>query len=77
MTIGFRTIKTAVGVSIAILIAQSLHLSSYTSAGILALLCIQKNKKTVVHSRLGTAPRLPRRNGDVRLHVSLFSGVIR
>ncbi|MED4602333.1 aromatic acid exporter family protein [Paenibacillus validus] len=55
MTIGFRTIKTAVGVSIAILIAQSLHLSSYTSAGILALLCIQKTRKqsfTAVWERL-------------------------
>jgi uncharacterized membrane protein YgaE (UPF0421/DUF939 family) len=45
MKIGFRTIKTAIGVSISILLAQSLQLEYFTSAGILTLLCIQKSRK--------------------------------
>ncbi|WP_199616343.1 aromatic acid exporter family protein [Paenibacillus alkalitolerans] len=45
MKIGFRTIKTAFGVSVSILIAQSLGLSYFPSAGILTLLCIQKTRK--------------------------------
>ncbi|MCS7462162.1 aromatic acid exporter family protein [Paenibacillus doosanensis] len=45
MKIGFRTIKTAVGVSISILLAQLLQLEYYSSAGILTLLCIQKSRK--------------------------------
>jgi uncharacterized membrane protein YgaE (UPF0421/DUF939 family) len=45
MKIGFRTIKTAVGVSISILLAQSLQLEYYSAAGILTLLCIQKSRK--------------------------------
>lgn len=45
MRIGFRTIKTAIGVSISILLAQALQLEYYTAAGILTLLCIQKSRK--------------------------------
>lgn len=45
MRIGFRTIKTAIGVSISILLAQAMQLEYYTAAGILTLLCIQKSRK--------------------------------
>jgi uncharacterized membrane protein YgaE (UPF0421/DUF939 family) len=45
MRIGFRTLKTAVGVSAAIAIAFALQLEFYTSAGILTLLCIQKTRR--------------------------------
>ena len=43
--IGYRTIKTAVGAALAILIAQSLGLENYASAGILTILCIKVTKK--------------------------------
>ncbi|WML45217.1 aromatic acid exporter family protein [Neobacillus sp. PS3-40] len=43
--IGYRTIKTAVGTSIAILIAQKLGLHNFASAGILTILCIQVTKR--------------------------------
>lgn len=52
MRIGFRTIKTAVGVSLAILIAQVFDLQYFTSAGILTLLCIQKSRKQSWQSAL-------------------------
>lgn len=55
MKIGFRTIKTAVGVSLSILLAQSLHLEYFTAAGILTLLCIQRSRRQsakAVFSRL-------------------------
>lgn len=45
MRIGFRTIKTGVGVSVSIFIALLFELEYYTSAGILTLLCIQKTRK--------------------------------
>ncbi|HUC92083.1 MAG TPA: aromatic acid exporter family protein [Paenibacillus sp.] len=45
MRIGFRTVKTAVGVSLSVLIAQWLQLEYYSAAGILTLLCIQKSRK--------------------------------
>lgn len=45
MTIGFRTLKTAVGVSVSVLLAYMLQLEFYTSAGILTLLCIQRTRK--------------------------------
>ncbi len=45
MRIGFRTLKTAVGVSAAIALAYALQLEFYTSAGILTLLCIQKTRR--------------------------------
>jgi uncharacterized membrane protein YgaE (UPF0421/DUF939 family) len=43
--IGYRTVKTAVGAALAILIAQSLGLENYASAGILTILCIKATKK--------------------------------
>ncbi|MBN2981876.1 aromatic acid exporter family protein [Cohnella algarum] len=55
VNIGFRTIKTAVGVSVSVLIAQALKLEYYSASGILTLLCIQKSRKQsnkAVFSRL-------------------------
>jgi uncharacterized membrane protein YgaE (UPF0421/DUF939 family) len=43
--IGYRTIKTAVGTAISILIAQQLGLDNFASAGILTILCIQVTKR--------------------------------
>ncbi|KKC48663.1 hypothetical protein VE23_18810 [Paenibacillus sp. D9] len=45
MRIGFRTWKTAVGVSLSVLLAQQLGLLNFASAGILTLLCIQKTRR--------------------------------
>lgn len=45
MKIGFRTVKTALGVSISILLAQSLQLENFTASGILTLLCIQRSRR--------------------------------
>jgi len=45
MRIGFRTLKTAVGVSLSIAIAFAIGLEFYTSSGILTLLCIQKTRR--------------------------------
>lgn len=42
--IGYRTIKTAVGTAISIIIAQQFGLENYVSAGILTILCIQVTK---------------------------------
>lgn len=44
--IGYRTIKTALGAAIAIMIAQYFDLENYASAGILAILCIQVTRKS-------------------------------
>jgi uncharacterized membrane protein YgaE (UPF0421/DUF939 family) len=43
--IGYRTIKTAIGVAISILLAQQLGLYNFASAGIITILCIQVTKK--------------------------------
>ncbi|MFL6563022.1 MAG: aromatic acid exporter family protein, partial [Bacillus sp. (in: firmicutes)] len=43
--IGYRTIKTAVGTAIAILLAQQVGLQNFASAGILTILCIQVTKR--------------------------------
>lgn len=43
--IGYRTIKTAMGTAIAILLAQHLELHNFASAGIITILCIQITKK--------------------------------
>ncbi|WHY84555.1 aromatic acid exporter family protein [Neobacillus novalis] len=43
--IGYRTIKTAAGTAISILIAQQLGLHNFASAGILTILCIQVTKR--------------------------------
>lgn len=48
--IGHRTIKTAVGASLAILIAQLLNLEYFASAGIITILCIQKTKQRSLKS---------------------------
>lgn len=45
MKIGYRTIKTAIGVPIAITIAGWLGLTNFVSAGILTILCIQPSRK--------------------------------
>lgn len=42
--IGYRTIKTAAGTAISIIIAQQLGLHNFVSAGILTILCIQVTK---------------------------------
>ncbi|MDF2790323.1 MAG: hypothetical protein K0S80_3423 [Neobacillus sp.] len=43
--IGYRTLKTAAGTAISILIAQQLGLDNFASAGILTILCIQVTKR--------------------------------
>lgn len=43
--IGYRTIKTALGTTLAIIIAQLVGLDNFPSAGILTILCIQVTKK--------------------------------
>lgn len=43
--IGYRTLKTAVGASLAVLVAQLLQLEFFAAAGILTILCIQKTRK--------------------------------
>ncbi|MGE7601318.1 aromatic acid exporter family protein [Peribacillus sp. NPDC097675] len=48
--IGYRTIKTALGTSIAIIIAQLLGLDNFSSAGIITILCIQVTKKKSVYA---------------------------
>ncbi|MGS2776121.1 aromatic acid exporter family protein [Robertmurraya sp. GLU-23] len=48
--IGYRTVKTALGAAASIMIAQAFGLSSFTSAGILTILCIQVTKKKSVRA---------------------------
>ncbi|KGR74666.1 hypothetical protein CD33_16400 [Ureibacillus sinduriensis BLB-1 = JCM 15800] len=48
--IGYRTIKTAVGATIAIAIASYFNLEFASSAAILTILCIQTTKKKSVHA---------------------------
>ncbi|MGM7635470.1 aromatic acid exporter family protein [Bacillus sp. Hm123] len=43
--IGYRTIKTAIGTSLAIILAQWVGLENFVSAGIITILCIQNTKK--------------------------------
>lgn len=43
--IGYRTVKTALGTAISILIAQQLGLDNFASAGILTILCIKVTKR--------------------------------
>ncbi|WP_100331502.1 aromatic acid exporter family protein [Bacillus xiapuensis] len=43
--IGYRTIKTAIGTALAIIISQSMSLENFVSAGIITILCIQNTKK--------------------------------
>lgn len=48
--IGYRTIKTALGATLAILCAQLLELDHFASAGIITILCVQVTKKKSVHA---------------------------
>ncbi|MFD2045943.1 aromatic acid exporter family protein [Ornithinibacillus salinisoli] len=50
MKIGYRTIKTAIGTPVAVLIAQLLGISNFISAGILTILSIQPSRKRSVLS---------------------------
>ncbi len=43
--IGYRTIKTALGTAVSILIAQQFGLDNFASAGILTILCIKVTKR--------------------------------
>ncbi|RSD27480.1 aromatic acid exporter family protein [Mesobacillus subterraneus] len=43
--IGYRTLKTALGTALSIIIAQYLGFDNFVSAGILTILCIQVTKK--------------------------------
>ena len=43
--IGYRTIKSAIGATAAIMLAQYVGLNNYVSAGILTILCIQVTKR--------------------------------
>ena len=49
-SVGYRTLKTAVGAAIAIWIAQYFELNSFASAGILTVLCIQPTKRKSVRA---------------------------
>ena len=49
-SIGYRTLKTALGASVAIAIAQYFDLQFFTAAGILTILCIQPTKRKSVHA---------------------------
>ncbi|MEK3766265.1 MULTISPECIES: aromatic acid exporter family protein [unclassified Solibacillus] len=49
-SIGYRTLKTALGASIAIAIAQYFDLQFFTAAGILTILCIQPTKRKSLHA---------------------------
>ncbi|SDI44252.1 Uncharacterized membrane protein YgaE, UPF0421/DUF939 family [Planococcus glaciei] len=49
-SIGYRTMKTAAGVAIAISLAQFFNLDYYVSAGILTILCIQPTKKKSIRA---------------------------
>ncbi|HCU8249999.1 aromatic acid exporter family protein, partial [Acinetobacter baumannii] len=53
--IGFRTIKTAVGMTLGVIISKLLGLDNYASSAILVVLCI---KHTKVHSLQAIISRL-------------------
>lgn len=48
--IGYRTVKTALGTTIAVMLAQFLQLDNYVSAGIITVLCIKVTKKKSLQS---------------------------
>lgn len=48
--IGYRTVKTALGTTIAVMLAQYLQLDNYISAGIITVLCIKVTKKKSLKS---------------------------
>lgn len=49
-SIGYRTLKTAVGVALAVAIGYYFQLDFYGSAAILTILCIQTTKKKSLHA---------------------------
>ena len=49
-TIGYRTLKTAIGAALAIAIAQYFDLQFYTAAGVLTILSVQHTKKKSIHA---------------------------
>ena len=49
-TIGYRTLKTAIGAAVAIAIAQHFGLQFYTAAGVLTILSVQSTKRKSVHA---------------------------
>ncbi|SPZ98097.1 membrane protein [Staphylococcus aureus] len=49
--IGFRTIKTAVGMTLGVIISKLLGLDNYASSAILVVLCI-KHTKYIRYKRL-------------------------
>ncbi|WP_431029893.1 aromatic acid exporter family protein [Lysinibacillus sp. LZ02] len=49
-SIGYRTLKTALGASVAIAIAQYCNLDFFTAAGILTVLSVQPTKKKSLHA---------------------------
>ena len=48
--IGYRTLKTALGTTLAIVLAQILGLENFASAGIITILCIKATKKKSVQA---------------------------
>ena len=48
--IGYRKLKTAIGVTLAISLAQMFALKSFPSAGLITILCIQVTKKKSIHA---------------------------
>jgi uncharacterized membrane protein YgaE (UPF0421/DUF939 family) len=49
-SIGYRTIKTALGTALAILMAQQFGLDNFASAGIITVLCIQVTQKKTLRT---------------------------
>ncbi len=49
-TIGYRTLKTAIGAALAIAIAQYFDLQFYTAAGVLTILSVQSTKRKSIHA---------------------------
>ena len=49
-TIGYRTLKTAIGAALAVAIAQYFDLQFYTAAGVLTILSIQSTKRKSIHA---------------------------
>ena len=49
-SIGYRTLKTAIGAAVAIAIAQYFDLQFFTAAGILTILSIQPTKRKSLHA---------------------------
>lgn len=49
-SIGYRTLKTAIGAALAIALASYFSLDYYVSAGILTILCVQQTRKKSLHA---------------------------